>query len=314
MRELSLDRLRTLLAIVDQGSFIGAARALHLAPPTVSLHVSELEQRLGAQLLVRERGAVMPTGVGALLIERARLLLNQADALLEDLQLQIQGKSGRVRLSASTPVIAHLLPAALERLAGAHPGIEVELSVHTSSEAMARVADGAIDIGIVALPQPCPPGVRLIDWRRDPVKALVPAAWNPPAYATPAWLAARPLILNDARTRLSRITGEWFAAAGFHPRARIEHNYNEAIKSLVAAGYGATLLSVLESADSVDPRIATVPLRPALSRPLGIAHRSAGVEAAVRHVLDALAQGNADPRAGRRARPARAAKKARLPR
>ncbi len=64
MRELSLDRLRTLVTIADLGSFAAAAQALHLAPPTVSLHIAELEQRIGAPLLLRRRGQVRPSGVG----------------------------------------------------------------------------------------------------------------------------------------------------------------------------------------------------------------------------------------------------------
>jgi DNA-binding transcriptional LysR family regulator len=250
--------------------------------------VSELETRLGAPLLLRERGRVMPTGVGATLIERARRLLNQSDAILEDVRLQVEGKTGRVRLSASTPVIAHVLPQALERLARDHPGIDLELAVLTSEEAMARVAEGSLDIGVVALPQPKTPGVRVHRWRRDAVVALVPAKWERPARATPAWMAARPLILNNSRTRLSRITAEWFAAAGHQPRPLIELNYNEAIKSLVAAGYGATLLSYELLPTVTDERIAILPLRPSLWRPLGIAHRGGPVEAAVQHVLDAL--------------------------
>ncbi len=288
MRELNLDRLRTLVAIADHGSFVAAARALHRAPPTVSLHVSELEERIGAPLLLRERGGVVPTGVGATLIERARLLLNQSDAMLEGVQRQVLGKSGRVRMSASTPVIANLLPKVLEKLAREHPGIEVQLAVHTSLEAMTLVAEGSLDVAVVALPQPKMPGVQVHPWRRDPVMALVPAAWPHPACATPSWLAAQPLILNDSRTRLSRMTAEWFAAAGHQPRPRIEHNYNESIKSLVAAGYGAALLSYETTPVSPDPRIRVLPLRPLLWRPLGIAHRSSGIEAAVRHTLAGL--------------------------
>jgi DNA-binding transcriptional LysR family regulator len=45
MREINLDRLRTLLTVADLGSFAAAAKALHLAPPTVTLHVA-LEARL----------------------------------------------------------------------------------------------------------------------------------------------------------------------------------------------------------------------------------------------------------------------------
>ena len=53
MRNLNLDQLQTLIAIADLGTFAAAAQALHLAPPTVSMHIKELESRLGAELVVR---------------------------------------------------------------------------------------------------------------------------------------------------------------------------------------------------------------------------------------------------------------------
>jgi DNA-binding transcriptional LysR family regulator len=282
MREISLDRLRTLVAIADLGSFADAARALHLAPPTVSLHVADLEERIGAPLLTRKRGQVRPTAIGETLLERARRLLADADQALDDVQRQVQGLSGRVRLGASTGAIAHLLPQALETLGRNHPGIDVQVAVLTSQETLLRLADGSLDVG-------------LRPWRRDPVMAFLPASWKAPARLTPAWLAERPLILNDASTRLSRLTGEWFAAAGLNPRARIQLNYNDAIKSLVAAGYGATLLPHEATAPQPDPRIEMRALRPALWRPLGIAHRAGQVEQATRHVLDVLWELRASP-------------------
>jgi len=288
MRELSLDRLRTLVAIADLGSFAAAARALNLAPPTVSLHVADLEERIGAPLLLRTRGQVRPSGIGETLIERARRLLADADQALDDVQRQVQGRTGRVRLGASTGAIAHRLPQALQVLGAEHPGIDVQVAVLTSQETLARLAGGTLDIGLVALPQPAAPGLRVLPWRRDPVMAFVPAAWPAPKRATPGWLAGRPLILNDTSTRLARLTAEWFAAAGEHPQARIQLNYNDAIKSLVAAGYGATLLPHEASAPLADPRIAMLPLRPALWRPLGIAHRAGAVELATQRVLDVL--------------------------
>ena len=54
MREISLDRLRTLVAIADLGSFAEAARVLHLAPPTVSLHIADLESRVDIRGLAME--------------------------------------------------------------------------------------------------------------------------------------------------------------------------------------------------------------------------------------------------------------------
>ena len=228
--------------------------------------------------------------MGATLIERARRLLAMADDTLDVVQRQVQGKAARVRIGASTGAIAHLLPQALEVLAREHPGIDVDVAVLTSEESLARLIGARLDIGLVALPQLPVAGLRVAPWRRDPVMAFLPASWPAPRLATPAWLATHPLILNDTGTRLSQLTTTWFAKAGLHPRARIELNFNDAIRSLVAAGYGAALLPHEATAPVADPRITMRALRPALWRPLGIAHRTDKPEAATRHVLDVLAR------------------------
>ncbi|MGX6571333.1 LysR family transcriptional regulator [Cupriavidus necator] len=288
MREISLDRLRTLVAIADLGSFAEAARALHLAPPTVSLHIAELEARVGAQLLTRRRGEVRPSSIGETLVDRARRLLADADLALDDVQRQAQGLTGRVRLGASTGAIAHLLPQALAMLAERHPDIDVQVAVLTSEETLARLAAGTLEIGLVALPQARVAGLTIRPWRRDPVRAFLPASWPCPARITPAWLATRPLILNDGTTRLSRLTAEWFASGGHRPAPRIQLNYNDAIKSLVAAGYGAALLPHEVTTPAPDARIVMRPLRPALWRRLGLAHSGERVERATEYVLEAL--------------------------
>lgn len=290
MREISLDRLRTLVVIADHGSFADAARQLNLAPPTISLHVAELEARIGAPLLNRTRGQVRPTAIGETLLARARRLLADADQALDEVRRQVEGLTGRVRLGASTGAIAHLLPQALQALRVQHPGIDVQVQVLTSQASLSQLRDGSLDIGLVALPQVAGKGLKLTPWRRDPIMAYLPADWQPPARVTPAWLAGRALILNDSSTQLSRVTSEWFAAAGLYPEARIELNYNDAIKSLVAAGYGATLLPQEGEVQQHDPRIVRRPLRPGLWRQLGIACRDGAVERATGHVLAALAK------------------------
>ncbi|CAN7617614.1 LysR family transcriptional regulator [Trinickia sp. LjRoot230] len=289
MREISLDRLRTLVAIADCGSFAQAARDLHLAPPTVSLHIADLEDRVGAPLLLRKRGEVRPSAIGETLVIHARRLLAEADHALDDVQRQAQGLGGRVRLGASTGAIAHLLPRALERLSRDHAHIDVQIAVMTSQATLNGLARGTLDVGLVTLPQACAArGLSIKPWRRDPVMAFVPASWPCPASVTPKWLAARPLILNDATTRLSRLTAEWFAAAGEAPSARIKLNFTDAIKNLVAAGYGAALLPHEPSAPAPDSRVLMRALRPPLWRELGIAHRSGTIEPATQIVLDVL--------------------------
>jgi len=288
MREISLDRLRTLVAIADHGSFAEAARLLNLAPPTVSLHIADLEERIGGALLSRTRGSVQPTAIGETLIERARRLLADAERALEDVERQVLGLQGRVRLGASTGVIAQLIPQALETLSHAHAGIDVQVAVLTSQQTLQKLADGSLDIGVIALPQTPVKGLQIQPWRRDPVMAFLPARWACPRVITPSWLAGQALILNDSTTRLSRQVGEWFASEGPQPAPRIQLNYNDAIKSLVAAGYGATLLPHEASTPLPEKRIVMRPLQPPLWRELGIAHRAGEVERSTRHVLDVL--------------------------
>ncbi|MGX1126113.1 LysR family transcriptional regulator [Pseudomonas defluvii] len=288
MREISLDRLRTLVAIADLGSFAEAARVLNLAPPTISLHIADLESRVGARLLSRTRGRVQPSAIGETLVERARRLLADAEQALEEVQRQVQGLAGRVRLGASTGAIAQLMPQALETLSQQHPEIDVQVAVLTSQETLKKLVEGTLDIGLVALPQTATKGVRIEPWRRDPVMAFLPARWACPEVVTPDWLATQPLILNDNSTRLSRLTSEWFANDGHQPTPRIQLNYNDAIKSLVAAGYGATLLPHEADTPLPDTRVVMRPLQPLLWRQLGIAHRTGDVERPTQHVLDVL--------------------------
>lgn len=276
------------MAIADLGSFAEAARVLNLAPPTVSLHIADLEERVGASLLSRTRGRVQPSAIGETLIERARRLLSDADQALEDVQRQVQGLAGRVRLGASTGVIAQLIPHALETLTRDHEDIDVQVAVLTSQQTLQKLADGSLDIGVIALPQAPVKGLQIKPWRRDPVMAFLPARWDCPPVITPSWLAGQPLILNDNSTRLSRQVGEWFASEGPQPTPRIQLNYNDAIKSLVAAGYGATLLPHEASTPLPENRIAMRPLQPTLWRELGIAHRGGAVERSTEHVLKVL--------------------------
>lgn len=291
MRSLNLDQLRTLVTIAELGTFAAASQALHLAAPTVSLHVSELEARLGTTLLERGGRRVRPTAAGQALIERGRQLLQDADAAVAQVRRHAEGREGTVRLGTSTGVLVHLLPQVLDQLAQSHPGIDVEVSILGSVEAMNRLSARSLDIAIVALPQPPVAELWLRPWRSDPMMAFLPPRWEAPEVVTPAWLAEQPLIANDNATLMHRLTAGWFAQAGLSPRARIELNYTEAIKSLVAAGYGAAVLPLEQPlAEAKAQRLQVRPLQPPLSRELGFAHRDpATLAAATQQVLRAVA-------------------------
>ena len=276
MRALNLDQLRTLVSIADLGTFAAAAQALHLAPPTVSLHISELEARLDATLLLRGKRGAQLTSAGQVLVQRGRSLLRDADDAIEQVRRHAQGRAGKVRLGSSTGVVVYLLPQVLAALGRQYPDIDVEVSVLGSQETLARLAAGSLDLGLVTPPLPGASSLCCTPWRSDPMLAYLPADWQVPDAITPAWLADKPLIFNDNSTQMFKHTMAWFGQAGFSPTARIELNFTEAMKSLVAAGYGAAILPLEQAqaphAQSAHERMQMRPLRPALTRELVLVH------------------------------------------
>ena len=291
MRNLNLDQLQTLIAIADLGTFAAAAQALHLAPPTVSLHIKELESRLDAVLLLRGRRQAELTPAGAALVEEGRKLLAAADDLVDLVQRRASGREGLVRVGVSAGVSTRLLPLMLEALGQRSPDVEVRLEAVGSSDAMQRLQAGTLDIAVVASPQPAAADIVLTPWRNDPMVALLPAAWNPPDVVTAEWLSQRRWASYSAPTQMHGLIAGWFGQAGYHPRPFLALSYPGALKSLAAACQAAALLPLEEVEDQRNqPEVAIRHLAPTLMRPMAVAHRRLPVpNPAVDAVLQVLA-------------------------
>jgi DNA-binding transcriptional LysR family regulator len=82
---MELRQLRHLIAVVEHGSFSRAAEAVHLTQPALSRSIQALESEVGAAVLERNRGAIVPTDIGHLLLTHARLL----DTVTRDLERDI---------------------------------------------------------------------------------------------------------------------------------------------------------------------------------------------------------------------------------
>jgi len=294
MRNLNLDQLQTLVAIADLGTLAAAAQALHLAPPTVSLHVKELESRLRAKLVVRGRRQAELTPAGEALVQEGRKLLAASDDLVERVRRRAAGLEGLVRVGVSAGVSTRLLPMALEALSQQCPGVEIKLEAVGSADAMQRLRAGALDLAIVASPQPAVAQVRLTPWRNDAMVALLPASWEAPQWVTPEWLADRRWASFAPATQMHGLIAAWFGQAGLYPRPFLTLTYPGALKSLAAASQSAALLPWEEVEDLKDsPSVQIRPLQPTLMRPMAVAHRHSPASGkaidAVRRVLAGLA-------------------------
>ncbi|MCW5771742.1 MAG: LysR family transcriptional regulator [Rhodospirillaceae bacterium] len=267
MRSLNLDQLRALAEVVRLGSFSAAARRLNLSQPAVSLQLRELEARAGVRLVERLGKRAFATPAGQALIEHAERLGAEADAALATMRRHREGGLGRVRIGTSFVILNYLLPPILKRLRGAHPDLELGIFLGSSAAMTERLLRNEIDIGILTLPV-ADPHLAVTELKRDRMMAVLPPQAAAPRRLAPADFARWPLILDAPGSRMGRIVRDWLAADPAAPRPAMEIGDIHAIKTLVGAGLGASILPM--DALGFETRMGEVALRP-LAPPIGIA-------------------------------------------
>ncbi|HYW58414.1 MAG TPA: LysR family transcriptional regulator [Polaromonas sp.] len=137
--------VRSFLAALDQGSLLGAARALGATQPTMGRHIAELEAQLGVVLFERTGRGLLPTPTALQLAQAARAMDSAANQLARQVSGAEAGASGTVRITASQPVACYLLPPILARMRLALPEVQVELVASNAvSNLLRREADIAV--------------------------------------------------------------------------------------------------------------------------------------------------------------------------
>src|SRR5258706_10276358 len=136
--------------VVEAGSITRGADRAHLALAAASTRIRNMEEALGAPLLVRTRQGITPTQAGRTLLQHARAILRQADRLREDLGAYAAGQTGQVRLLSNTNALTEFLPEALSSFLASHPNVSVDLEERLSDEIVGLIAEGVADLGIVA--------------------------------------------------------------------------------------------------------------------------------------------------------------------
>lgn len=126
-QEPSWDLYRTALAVLEEGSLSGAARALGLTQPTVGRQIEALEAQLGVALFSRSQLGLTPTDAAQALRPYAETLRATSAALARTVRGEAEAISGAVRITASEVVSAEVLPAILTPLRHAHPALALEL-------------------------------------------------------------------------------------------------------------------------------------------------------------------------------------------
>jgi len=143
--DIGWEMYRSFLAVLNEGSLSGAARALGVAQPTVGRHIASLEKSLNLALFTRSQTGLMPTEAALALRSYAESMNSTAAALERVAASQGSGVRGTVRMTASDVIGVEVLPPIIASLRDEHPELVVELVLtDRMQDLLRREADIAV--------------------------------------------------------------------------------------------------------------------------------------------------------------------------
>ena len=244
---MELRHLRYFVAVAEELHFTRAAERLHIAQPPLSQQIRALEDELGVQLLLRTRRSVALTDAGAALLERARAMLAQAQALPEELRRIARGEAGELRIGfTSTLPLTKVLRDVVADHRRSHPDVALNLREMHSQLQFDSLRRGELDVGLVRYNERAPEGIRLRLLRRDPLRLVVPAGHRFARRKSVTIADCRDEAFigfpGDAGTGTGPLLKRLAAQAGFEPRIAQEAREATTQIGLVAAGLGIAVL------------------------------------------------------------------------
>lgn len=165
--------MRTFVAVAEELHFRRAAERLHLAQPSVSQQVRQLESELGVRLFERNRRGATLTAAGEVLLVEAREVIALAERASVAARAAGTGTAGRLRLSLTRSLTGGIAGAIVEEFRARYPAVRLELDVGTTMRHVEQLHAGRIDIGFVRPPLDDPVLDELV-LGREPLVCVVP--------------------------------------------------------------------------------------------------------------------------------------------
>lgn len=142
---LELHQLRQALTLMEHGSFVRAAAALHISQPALSRSIQALERSFGSDLFLRSSGGVVPTDVGRLYLERARDLLRMADELDREAVAHGTLSAARLAVGGGPYPAESFLGEAVARFVAQYPRVSVQLHTRVWDELLRSLRSRELD-------------------------------------------------------------------------------------------------------------------------------------------------------------------------
>jgi DNA-binding transcriptional LysR family regulator len=242
---LSFKQVRYFLATVDAGQVSLAAIALNVSQSAVTTALQQMEVHLGVSLFNRGPSGMDLTLEGARFVQHARNIMAAVNEAVSSPLTEDTTHSGRVRVGVTYTVAGYFLPRHLARFSRTYPGVTVDL-VELPREAIeAGIVDRTLDIAVML--------VSNLQNRRDTASETLVRSrrrlWLPVEHPllradklTLEEIAKEPYIMLTV-DEASKTVERYWKPTGLRPRTIIRTSSVEAVRGMVAAGMGVTILS-----------------------------------------------------------------------
>lgn len=146
---MNLRQIKYFLTISECGSFSKASELLHVAQPSLSQHIRNLEEELGVELLARHPRGATPTEAGQLLYKNLRVIMKDLEHAKHIVRTSFQDPSGDVSLGLSTAACRELAVPIIRQAAERFPRISIHLIEAMSGNLDEWINTGRLDIGLL---------------------------------------------------------------------------------------------------------------------------------------------------------------------
>lgn len=270
---LELRQIQYFIEVAKREHMTEAADALHVAQSAVSRQIVNLETELGVDLFIREGRNIRLTPIGKVFLKRMEQAMDVIGQAIREVEESLDPKKGTVRIGFPSSLAAHLLPTIISAFRKQYPEVKYQLHQDSYRYLTDSVIKGEIDMALLGPVPSDEPRVKSEVLFVDNLVPLVPANHRlvGKEYITLDDLRGDPFVLSPPGYILRDIVMHACKQHGFEPEVPFEGKDIDAIKGLVSAGLGVTLLPEITLVDSL-PR-STVKLRiyePRVTRTVGV--------------------------------------------
>ncbi|MFC0772241.1 hydrogen peroxide-inducible genes activator [Terrimonas alba] len=149
---MTLVQLEYVVALDRFRHFALAADNCYVTQPTLSMQIHKLEQELGMKIFDRSKQPVMPTEAGLAIIEHAKKILAERDAMNEMLNTRKGILSGELKIGIIPTLAPYLLPLFAQQFTKKYPHVKLIVNEMMTDLIVNRLREGTIDAGILVTP------------------------------------------------------------------------------------------------------------------------------------------------------------------